>query len=229
MKKLDTQGVIADLPPTRRAALILGMAVLCASVLLSVIDTLTEPRINTARTQLRLDTLAAVLPPGPFDNNPVESVKQHTVQSLGGAEPLDIYTAYTSGRPAAAVLELLAPDGYSGNIRLLLGLKSDGTIVGARVIEHRETPGLGDAIDTQRSDWIMQFNGRSLNTDDTADENADADADADADDTAPWQPGPSNTQIDAVTGATITSRAVLQAIHRALQWFELNREAVFSQ
>ena len=221
MKKPDTSGVIADLPPARRAALILGMAVMCASLLLSVIDTLTEPRINTAKTQLRLDTLAAVLPPGPFDNNPVDSMRQHTIQSLGGAEPLDIYTAYRSGQPVAAVLELLAPDGYSGNIRLLLGLKSDATIVGARVVEHRETPGLGDAIETQRSNWIMQFNGRSLNSDGNADEYSD--------ETAPWQLGPSSTQIDAVTGATITSRAVLQAIHRALQWFELNREEVFSQ
>ena len=213
MKKIDTLGVFTDLPPTRRAALILGIAVLCASAMLSAIDMLTEPRINTARTQMRLETLAAVLPPGPFDNNPVASLRQHTVQSLGGTEPLDIYTTYTSGQPAAVVLELLAPDGYSGNIRLLLGLKPDGTVVAARVIEHRETPGLGDVIDTRRSNWITQFSGRSLN----------------ADETAPWQLGSSSTQIDAVTGATITSRAVLQVIHRALQWFELNRDEVFSQ
>lgn len=213
MKKIDTRGFIAQLPPSRRGALILGMAVLCASLLLSGINALTEQRIMFAQAQLRLDSLSAVLPPGPFDNNPVDSLTQHTVQSLGGAESLDIYTAYTSGRPAAAVLELLAPDGYSGNIRLLLGLKSDGTIVAARVIEHAETPGLGDAIDTQRSDWIMQFTGRSLDT-----KNMDS-----------WQLGQSDKQIDAVTGATITSRAVLQVIHRALQWFELNRDEVFGQ
>lgn len=208
-----TPEFIARLPPSRRGALLLGMAVLCAAVLLSIIDALTQQRIASAKAQLRLDGLAAVLPPGPFDDNPVESLKQHTVLSPGGAETLDIYTAYTSGQPAAAVLELLAPDGYSGNIRLLLGLKPDGTIVAARVIEHRETPGLGDAIDTQRSDWIRQFTGRSLDTENTK----------------LWQLGQSDTQIDAVTGATVTSRAVLQAIHRALQWFELNSEELFRQ
>lgn len=202
---------IAHLPPSRRGALLLGMAVLCASVLLSVVDALTEQRIASAKAQLRLDSLAAVLPPGPFDNNPVDSLKQHTVHGLGGTESLGIYTAYTSGQPAAAVLELVAPDGYSGNIRLLLGLKPDGTIVAARVIDHNETPGLGDAIDAQRSDWIRQFTGKSLDTDNTT----------------LWQPGQSDTQIDAVTGATITSRAVLQVIYRALQWFELHREELF--
>jgi len=204
---------IAHLPPSRQGALLLGMAVLCASVLLSIVDALTEHRIANAKTQLQLDSLAAVLPPGPFDDNPVDSLTQHTVHSLGGTESLDIYTAYTSGQPAAAVLELLAPDGYSGNIRLLLGLRPDGTIVAARVIDHRETPGLGDAIDTQRSDWIRQFTGKSLDTENTK----------------LWQLGQSNTQIDAITGATITSRAVLQAIHRALQWFELHRMELFRQ
>lgn len=213
LRKIDIADAITRLPPSRRGALILAIAVLCAAVLLSIVDTLTEQRITDAKAQLRLDSLASVLPPGPFDNNPVDSLQQHRVQSLGGEALLDIYTAYKSGQPAAAVLELLAPDGYSGNIRLLLGLTPNGTIVTARAIEHRETPGLGDAIDTQRSDWIMQFAGRTL----------------DAEHPTSWQLGPSDTQIDALTGATITSRAVLQAIHRALLWFKLNHEEIFRQ
>lgn len=213
MKRLDSQDFIARLPSSTRGALLSGIAVLSATVLLSGINAITEQRIAKATAQFRLDSISAVLPPGPFDNNPIDSLKLHTVESLGGGEALEVYTAYTSGQPRAAVLELLAPDGYSGNIRLLLGLESDGTIVAARVIEHRETPGLGDAIDIRRSQWMAQFTGRSLN------ENS----------LTQWQLGQSDTHIDAITGATITSRAVLQAIHRALQWFEEHHEELFRQ
>lgn len=213
MKRIDVPGFIASLPSSTRGALLLGIAVLSATVLLSVINAITEQRIATATAQLRMDSISAVLPPGPFDNNPIDSLKQHAVPSLGGGEALDVYTVYTSGQPRAAVLEILAPDGYSGNIRLLLGLEPDGTIVAARVIEHKETPGLGDAIDIRRSQWIIQFAGRSL----------------DKDHLTQWQLGQSSTQIDAITGATITSRAVLHAIHRALLWFEVHHEQLFQQ
>ena len=213
MKSIDAQDLMASLPSPTRGALLLGIAVLGATVLLSVINAITEQRIAKATAQLRLDSISEVLPPGLFDYNPIDSLKHHTVQSLGGDEALEIYTAYTSGQPRAAVLELLTPDGYSGNIRLLLGLEPDGTIVAVRVIDHRETPGLGDAIDIRRTQWITQFTGHSL----------------DEEHLMKWQLGQSATQNDAITGATITSRAVLQAIHRALQWFDVHHEELFRQ
>lgn len=196
-----------------KGAMVLAGAVLSALVLLSMINSLTGQRISDARQQWLLDSLASVLPPGPFDQNPVESLRQHTVLMLGGKEPLDVYTAFRNGKPAAAVLEVLTPDGYSGNIRLLIGIRADGNIVAARVIDHDETPGLGDGIDARRSDWINQFNDQSLESGSTTQ----------------WRLGKSDAQFDALTGATISSRAVLRIIQRTLLWFENNQQELFKR
>ncbi len=198
--------------PDRAAATLAG-AVLVALVLLGGVSEITRERIDKAQQALRLDTLSAVLPPGTFDQNPIDSLHQHVVPELGGEQAVDVYTAYRKGHPVAAVLELLAPDGYSGNIRILLGLQYSGQIVAARVVEHRETPGLGDGIDYRKSPWITQFDGSALAISEYTD----------------WRLKKSGGQFDALTGATITSRAVLQAIHRAVQWYDANRSQVFKE
>ena len=196
-----------------KSAAILGIAVLVALTLLGLVNRATKEPISLAKQQWMLDNLSAVLPAGPFDQNPVLSLEQHIEPELGGAEPLGVYTAYRDQQPVAAVLELLAPNGYSGNIRLLVGIRPNGEIIAARVIEHRETPGLGDGIDYQKSPWITQFEGQSFSTSVPED----------------WQIDKREGKFDALTGATVTSRAVAQAIYRALQWFESNHRRVFSQ
>ena len=195
-----------------RGGIFLALAVLLALALLATVNRFTEEPIAQSRQQWLLENLAAVLPPGPYDNNPALSHRQHAPQELGTGEPLDIYTAYQSGKPAAAVLEVVAPNGYSGNIRLLLGVRPDGELIAARVIEHRETPGLGDKIDYRKSDWILQFDGKSLQNSQPAD----------------WQMKRSGGSYDALTGATITSDAVAQALYRALDWFASHRAEVFA-
>ena len=194
-----------------RGAILLAMAVLLALMLLATVNKLTEKPIKESRQQWLLNNLAAVLPPGPFDSNPALSHRQHVQAALGSTEPLDIYTAYQSGKPVAAVLEVIAPHGYSGNIRLLMGVRPDGELIAARVIEHRETPGLGDKIDSRKSDWIMQFDGQSTFATTVAD----------------WQMKKEGGNFDALTGATITSNAVAQALFRALDWYTSHRSEVF--
>ncbi len=85
-----------------------------------------------------------------------------------GLDPGDgeqaVYTVYRNQMPLGAVISVIAPDGYNGDIHLLLGVNFDGQITGVRVSEHRETPGLGDRIDISRSDWITHFNGQSLSS-----------------------------------------------------------------
>ena len=196
-----------------QSAAILGIAVLVALTLLGLINRATEEPVRLAKQQWMLDNLTAVLPAGSFDQNPVLSLKKHIQPELGGAEPVGVYTAYRNKQPMAAVLELIAPDGYSGNIRLLVGIHSDGKIVAARVIEHKETPGLGDGIEYQKSLWITQFDGQSFGSSIPED----------------WQISKREGKFDALTGATVTSRAVAQAIYRALKWFESNRTEVFSR
>lgn len=201
----------------QKSALFLATAALLAISLLALVNNATKTTIEDAQLQWRLNNLSTVLPEGPYDSNPVESRKKHLVPELGGLQMVDFYTAYRHNQPLAAVLEIIALDGYSGQIRLLLGLHADGQVIAARVIEHRETPGLGDFIDYRRSHWITQFNGQAITF--IAPDN--------------WQPSSWETtrnggDFDAATGATITSRAVIQAIFRAVKWFSANKDAVFN-
>ena len=196
-----------------QSAAILGIAVLVALTLLGLVNRATQEPISLAKQQWMLDNLSAVLPAGPFDQNPVLSLEQHIAPELGGTEPVGVYTAYRNQKPVAAVLELIAPNGYSGNIRLLVGIRPNSEIIAARVVEHKETPGLGDGIDYQKSLWITQFDGQSFSTSMPED----------------WQINKREGKFDALTGATVTSRAVAQAIHRALRWYESNHRQVFNQ
>lgn len=196
-----------------KGSVVLATAVLIALLVLMLVNRATSNRIEEAREQMLLDNLSAVLPEGPFDQSPVESMTEHQVSQLGGDQPVQLYTAYRDKQPVAAVLELIAPDGYSGNINMLLGLHPDGDIIALRVTGHKETPGLGDRIEYRKSDWITQFDGQSITSTESVD----------------WQMRQAGGQYDALTGATITSRAIVQSVHRALQWFDDHRDEVFSQ
>ena len=110
------------------------------------------------------------------------------------------------------VLESVAPDGYSGKISLILAVKSNGELAGVRVIAHKETPGLGDYIDVAKSPWIKGFDGKSL----------DVYKDAD------WKVRKDGGKFDYMAGATITPRAVVKAVHKALIYFSENRDKLFA-
>jgi electron transport complex protein RnfG len=110
------------------------------------------------------------------------------------------------------LLNVVAPDGYAGPIRLLVALDSAGRVLGVRVLEHHETPGIGDRIETGRSSWIQQFVGRTLG--DSPD--------------ARWALSRDGGDYDQLSGATVTSRAVTVAVRDALAWYALNGEQVFA-
>jgi electron transport complex protein RnfG len=194
-----------------RTGLTLGVSVLSAILVLSITHWLTRERIEQAQRAWLLQGLAAVLPPGPFDTDPLTSMHWITAPSLGSDEALPVYPVYRDQKPLAAALTVVARNGYNGDIRMLLGVDRAGVIVGARVIEHRETPGLGDDVEYQNSDWITRFDGLSLQ-DSTAGD---------------WTVRQQGGRFDAFTGATITPRAVISAIYRALQWYELHIDDVY--
>jgi electron transport complex protein RnfG len=112
----------------------------------------------------------------------------------------------------AAVLASIAPDGYAGTIKLLVGINYDGSIAGVRVVSHKETPGLGDAIEAERSDWILGFNGHSLR--EPGEER--------------WKVKKDGGIFDQFSGATITPRAIVAAVHNTLSYYQNNREALFA-
>lgn len=127
---------------------------------------------------------------------------------LGLRETKQIFLAKQKGQFVAAIIPATARDGYTGDIDMIVGVNRDGTVAGVRVLQHRETPGLGDAIDRQKSDWIEVFAGKSIGQPQAND----------------WTVKKDGGAFDQFTGATITPRAVTRAVFQALQYFELNRD-----
>ena len=130
---------------------------------------------------------------------------------LPGNDKAIIYRAYSGGAPAAALFAVTARGGYAGPIRILAGVDVEGTVTGVRILEHRETPGLGDGIDASRSDWVRQFDGRSL---------GDPPA-------AAWQLRVDGGEFDQLTGASVTPRAVLKAVRETLLYFDAHQQEIF--
>jgi electron transport complex protein RnfG len=130
---------------------------------------------------------------------------------LPGDDAAIIYRAYSGGAPVAALFAVTARGGYAGPIRVLVGIDAGSAITGVRILEHRETPGLGDGIDESRSDWVQQFDGRSLG--DPA--------------LAGWHLEVDGGDFDQLTGASVTPRAVIKAIRETLIYFDAHREEIF--
>lgn len=132
-------------------------------------------------------------------------------QGLPGPDPVIVYRVYREGKPVAALVAVTARDGYAGPIRVLVGIDYDGAVTGVRILEHRETPGLGDRIEQGRSDWVLQFDGRSL---------ADPEISA-------WRLTRDGGVFDQLSGASVTPRAVLKAIRETLAWYGEHRDELF--
>ncbi len=131
---------------------------------------------------------------------------------LPGSEAATIYRVYAGDEPVAALFVVTARDGFSGPIRILLGIGIDGTVTGLRILRHRETPGLGDKIESSRSDWVFQFDGRSMGDPDISG----------------WAIRVDGGEFDQLTGASVTPRAVIKAARDTLLYFAANKDEIFS-
>ena len=185
-----------------RAAAQLGLAGLLATLLLAGTWWLTREDIVAAEHRAQMQALEIVLPPERYDNDLVNDRVQARAIAWLGLESATVHRARLAGEPSALVIEAIAPDGYAGPIRLLIAVGSDGRVLGVRVTGHQETPGLGDDIEVERSDWITRFTGRAL---------GDPPAEA-------WAVRKDGGQFDQFAGATITPRAVVRAVKRCLEF-----------
>ncbi|MAX54104.1 MAG: electron transport complex subunit RsxG [Alcanivoracaceae bacterium] len=193
-------------------AVILSLFAIGTAAALAITNALTIDQVQCNRQQALMTSLNEVMPHDQHDNDLLADRITRRDPLLGRSEH-HIYRARLNGQPNGAVLEATAPDGYGGNIAVIIGINNSGTVQGVRVVPpHNETPGLGDNIETKKSDWIYSFNGRSL-------ENPQASG---------WAVKKDGGEFDSFTGATITPRAVVGAVYRALQYFDANREQLFA-
>lgn len=187
------------------------IAALCAA-LVAATFLLTKERI-AANEQAWLErNLQPVLAGLSFDSGITDSpLVIPAPNALPGSGDATVYRVYAAGVPAAALFVVTARDGYSGPIRLLIGIDAMGAVTGVHVLQHRETPGLGDQVESGKSDWVRQFVGRSLSN-----------------------PGPEGWDIkrdggvfDQLTGASVTPRAIVNAVRETLLYFSENTGLVF--
>ena len=193
-----------EVRPGRGLITLLGVAV-AAALLVSLSDQFSRGRIADNERRYLLRQLEEVVSADQYDNDLAGSrIQIPGVALLGNAEPTDVHVGTLGGELSVFLFMVTAPDGYNGPIGLLVGIDRNGIISGVRVMSHRETPGLGDAIEIDRSDWILGFAGRSL---------ANTPA-------AGWGVRIDGGQFDQLTGATITARAVVKAVGNTLVYFD---------
>jgi electron transport complex, RnfABCDGE type, G subunit len=161
----------------------------------------TREKIKYNEDQLLIKRLGELV--SGYDNNILEDKFLKEIKLHGLQQKVGIYPAKQQGKTFAYLVEHTYPNGYNGNIRLLTGFDIKRQLLGVRVITHKETPGLGDKIETRKSDWIKQFSGLSLSNPNQNN----------------WKVKRDGGVFDSFTGATITPRAIVSAAYQVLVYF----------
>jgi electron transport complex protein RnfG len=178
----------------------------------AITENSTRKAIAENERRVLLRNLHALLPAEKLDNDIVTDTLSIPPSDLLGTEFESlVYRARFRGEPVAAIFNSIAPNGYSGKIHLLVGVYIDGTIAGVRAVKHAETPGLGDALEIRKSNWVLDFNDKSL----------------DNPDRGRWLVKRDGGVFDQFTGATISPRAVVQAVKNTLLYYQQNATTIF--
>ena len=201
-----------------RTAVILFVFVALFTAVLAVVFTMTQPAIKASAAEEELRMIKEVLPQALYDNDLLkDTLELAPTPELGQDDTSKVYRARLAGQATALVLETVAPDGYSGKIRMLVAVQANGQLAGVRVTQHKETPGLGDYVDPKKDKnktrpWITQFDGLSF------DKLAEKD----------WKVKKDGGHFDSNAGATVTPRAVVKAVKKALGYVNANRDRLFA-
>ncbi|MEZ9823119.1 electron transport complex subunit RsxG [Shewanella sp. 10N.286.45.A1] len=193
--------------------LLLGLFALLCTGLVAIVNQLTFAKIKQ-QEQIELSrVLHQIIPDEIHDNELTEHcITIESSEFLGTTKPLPAYIATRNGDGVAIAIETVAPDGYNGNIKIIIGLNQAGEVLGVRTLSHQETPGLGDKIELRKSDWVTKFNGLSVSSEKDK----------------RWHVKKDGGQIDQFTGATITPRAYVKAVKLATLYFNENKQALLS-
>lgn len=182
------------------------------TTLVSFTQQQTLVRIVGNEKKVLLRNLYALLPAEQLDNDMAQdTIQVNASELLGTGAPSTVYRARKNNNPVAVIFNTIARGGYNGNIHLLIGVYYNGLLAGVRAVKHSETPGLGDAIEIRKSNWILGFDGKSLT-------NPEIEY---------WKVKRDGGQFDQITGATITPRAIVKAVKNTLEYYRTNRERLY--
>lgn len=198
--------------PIGIAAILLSIFAIIGTGLIAVTNESVKDRIAGEKHKALLVSLNQVIKAESYDNDIVNDTLEVSNKTLlGTTKTLTIYRARKKNKPVAVIISMVAPDGYSGDIDVIAAINMDGSLRGVRVVSHKETPGLGDAIDINKSNWALSFNGRSLTNPNVSG----------------WRVKKDGGVFDQLTGATITPRAIVKAVSKSLQFFKQNQTTIF--
>ncbi|MEZ8343514.1 electron transport complex subunit RsxG [Vibrio cyclitrophicus] len=197
----------------KKNGLVLAVFACASTGLVAVTHDLTKDQIKQQEQAQLLSVLNQVIPHDLHDNELFSACTLVQAEELGTQQAMPAYIAKLNGEPSAIAIEAIAPDGYNGAIKVIVGMKIDGTILGTRVLSHQETPGLGDKIDLRVTDWILSFSGKQVT-------NSNLER---------WKVRKDGGDFDQFTGATITPRAVVKSVKQAVQYVNQNNQALLAQ
>jgi electron transport complex protein RnfG len=197
-----------------RNGVLLGLFAVITTLLIAGTYLQTRDRIAEEQRRAEEKALLEIVPRARHDNSMLDDTQPVPADAtgLGLKEDKRAYIARRGAQAVAVILPVTAPDGYSGAIDLIVGVNADGSVAGVRTLAHKETPGLGDAVDLKKSDWILGFDGRSLSNPEPAG----------------WGVKKDKGVFDQFTGATITPRAVVAATRRALEYAQAHHDTLFA-
>lgn len=197
-------------------SVLLGVFALVTAGVLATTKFATNDRIAASERAAAQKALLQIVPLDRHSNDMLVDtypIAEKYWAELGLKKGGNINIARDKDEIVAAIIPAIAPDGYSGNIGMMVGVNIDGTLAGVRIITHKETPGLGDKVDLKKSDWVLSFNGKSLLYPQPDQ----------------WAVKKDGGEFDAFTGATITPRAVVGAVKRTLEFFEKIKPILLQQ
>ncbi|PLX93947.1 MAG: hypothetical protein C0619_03690 [Desulfuromonas sp.] len=179
-----------------------------AGLILSMVESVTREPIKEQRRLQMLKALSAVLPE--FNNSPDTDIVslENGVDKKGNPVEVLFYRARKDGEIVGTAFTVVAPDGYSGNIAVMVGLKPDQSVNAIEILAHAETPGLGSKIEDPVFKDI--FKGKSL-------------------DNADWRVKKDGGEFDQITGATISPRAIVGAVKKGLEFYRENRQKILAE
>jgi electron transport complex protein RnfG len=197
-----------------RNSILLGLFAVMTTTIIAGTFLGTQDLIVQQKRKAEEKALLQIMPAATHDNSMLDDTIAvgREATGLGLRSERKIFVARQGNAAVAVILPAIARDGYGGDIDLIIGIRQDGTVAGVRALAHKETPGLGDKVDLKKSDWILDFNQTSLQS------------------PAPeqWKVKKDHGYFDQFTGATITPRAVVAAVKRALDYFADNRQRLLA-